>query len=329
MIHKKGFTLIELIVVIAVMAILSAVAVPRIFSILERSRISADKASLKTLNTVTSVYRITNESDDPFEDRDNTSEVLMGYLVDSEYIPRAVTPQKTDAEFIWDFDTEVWLYSIYLMSGNPLSKYIFSQMSISDFVFNAWGGGDRNTWSVNEEGIYVTGENNNHQMFFGNARSEYTLTTKFKLDDNPGNHGGLGIFFETVIDSSNENRDTGYILQFDRGWSEIVLRKRVEGSESNSDDMLLARIGDRSSSTIKNSSIPWRENSEWWESEKEISITVKESGNPGEKLITVTLDGENILSDFVIESDVQPGNNHTGFRAWNNQPAVIYEMEID
>lgn len=202
-------------------------------------------------------------------------------------------------------------------------------MTKDSFIFNTWGGGGGSTWSINEEGLFVSGSGNNDLLFIGNNKNEYTLTTKFRLYDNPGDNGGLGIFFETQINNDRDNRDTGYILQFDRGLSEIVLRKRDDGKESNSSDMLLARIGNRSTSTVINNNIPYKTDSTWWEAEKELSISVQESTVPGKKLLTVSLDGEVLLKDFQIESDIQASNNHTGFRAWNNSPATIYDLTVE
>jgi len=203
-------------------------------------------------------------------------------------------------------------------------------MSKSDFIFNTWGGGGGSTWSVNENGLQVTGINNNGNLFFGNNKSDYTLNTKFKLGENTGEIGGLGIFFETALNGDSQNRDTGYILQFDRGFSEVVLRKRVNGSESSTQGgEILFRIGNRSTSTIKNESIPYKTNNAWWESEKNVVLTVSDSGTPGKKFLTVSLDGSVLVSDLIIDSAIEPDYNHTGFRAWNNQPATIYEMSVE
>lgn len=326
---KQGFTLIETVVVLAVLGILLGIAAPRMTGYLERARISADLATVGILNAVTPVFRAGAAPVDPFGDGSVGSGDLLGVLTDAGYLSSVPRPQHRDAEFLWNPENERWLYSLLAVADESRKHYLFADMSTDDFLYNSWGGGGGATWSVTGEGLYTTGTGNNDLLFIGNNRNEYTLTTTFRLEENPDARGGMGIFFETVLNGDSQNRDTGYILQFDRGFSEVILRRRVNGTESNSSDMLLARIGNRSSSTIRNETIPYRTDSDWWESEKALSLTVRESGQPGIKILTVSLDGEVLLQDFELESSIGAPNNHTGYRAWNGSPVTIYALTVE
>ena len=52
--NKKGFTIVELVIVIAVIAILAAVLIPTFSGIVRRAQISADVQLCRNLNTVLS-----------------------------------------------------------------------------------------------------------------------------------------------------------------------------------------------------------------------------------------------------------------------------------
>lgn len=52
---KKGFTLIEMLIVVAIIAILVAIAVPVVNASLEEARVATDDANLRTAKTVASV----------------------------------------------------------------------------------------------------------------------------------------------------------------------------------------------------------------------------------------------------------------------------------
>ena len=76
--RKKGFTLIELIIVIVIIAILVAALTPAILSVIERANISADEADARTMIMIGSVAGTSLKPPQTPEDTDVEAEIAFG-----------------------------------------------------------------------------------------------------------------------------------------------------------------------------------------------------------------------------------------------------------
>lgn len=107
-VNRKGFTLIKLIIAIALFAVLIVIVIPNIFRSIERSRVSEDQAYIRTLNSATSLMRITSSNEDIFMDETKSSDDLIEALLAGEFLLEAKQPQTKDAIFSWRFNEETW-----------------------------------------------------------------------------------------------------------------------------------------------------------------------------------------------------------------------------
>jgi len=108
----QAFTLIELIVVIAIVSILASMAVPNLFSLIDRSKVAADMQNVAVLNSATNIYAVSNNlgSPDIFNGLDSDND-RINELVNVGFLAVVPDPVQSGVQYIWDIDIQKWILS--------------------------------------------------------------------------------------------------------------------------------------------------------------------------------------------------------------------------
>ena len=96
--NKKGFTIVELVIVIAVIAILAAVLIPTFSGIIRKANISADTQLVKNMNTALAADEAINGKPDSFSD-------VIAIVKDAGYVLSAFNPTTEGCYVAWDKET--------------------------------------------------------------------------------------------------------------------------------------------------------------------------------------------------------------------------------
>lgn len=92
----KGFTLVELIVVMAILALLAGLAVPKFVSILSGSKSNVHNSNLRLIEQAAEIYSTQNSGDQKQTTIDGND-----YLVSGGYLKEAPTNPLTGAKDYW------------------------------------------------------------------------------------------------------------------------------------------------------------------------------------------------------------------------------------
>ena len=119
--NKKGFTIVELVIVIAVIAILAAVLIPTFSSIIKKANIATDTAVAKNLNTAA-----ISASADTFDQ-------AIAAVREAGYILANLNAKAADCYFVWEDDSNQFL--LYDLKNG---KIIYSNTELTNAPNANW-----------------------------------------------------------------------------------------------------------------------------------------------------------------------------------------------
>lgn len=128
---EKGFTLIELIIVIAILAVIAAIAIPNIISAVEDSRISSDKTNARIIADAAGLVNTRNEK----------ASLATGSYVDVTGLATKASPTDFEKSLFSELN-EATIKPKYTESGNLTNFWLYCTSSGSIEVYvggSSWG----------------------------------------------------------------------------------------------------------------------------------------------------------------------------------------------
>ena len=102
--NKKGFTVVELVIVIAVIAILAAVLIPTFASLIQKANTSADIQGCRQMNEYLAVNEITDGK---------TIDSAIKALAEGGMSAKNYKPLSTGCYYFWDSGANRVVYTCY------------------------------------------------------------------------------------------------------------------------------------------------------------------------------------------------------------------------
>lgn len=123
---KNGFTLIELIIVLAIMTILGAIAVPNFLNTSSKARLKADIQSARIIENAKALY----ESETGIILNDTATEII-NKLAESGYLKKKFLPQVDKA--VWILEDQI--IKINIVGCDEAIKNLYDNLSNDEKLY--------------------------------------------------------------------------------------------------------------------------------------------------------------------------------------------------
>jgi prepilin-type N-terminal cleavage/methylation domain-containing protein len=221
--YQKGFTLIELVVVIAIIGVLSLLIVPNVFSYVESARVAYDNANVKILNNATALLaaELDTSTIELFDGIDSDTE-KMEFLLDRGYLSDIPTPKSENARYLFSMINGVWSFNNAFL--------FYSDFTTNDNIIDLYNKG----FKVINGVLMPTTSGENRALFSGTNDTDYNIKIDAKYSTSSSSQTGYGIYYRATNAGTDKTAVSGYCFQFDPGAGSLfTVRKVVNGKESS------------------------------------------------------------------------------------------------
>lgn len=139
---KKAFTITELVIVIAVIAILAAVLIPTFSNIIRRANQSADTQNIKSMNETLNAAELLDE-------KPTTMSEVISIVAESGYLIENLSPTGSGYDIVWDEAHN----RLALISDT--GEIIYSDGDVSQNAWKLWKIVSEIPSDASEEGYFI------------------------------------------------------------------------------------------------------------------------------------------------------------------------------
>ena len=148
--RKRAFTIVELVVVMAVLAVLSAILVPTLTGIMSSAELQNGKRLIRNLNTI-----LVSETNG--ENKDTSIEEAVAYVEDNGISAENLVEDSKNIEILYDAENGQFVL-LNLKSGADVYFTGTAKEDYENLDINFWKFYDKSTLTSNEEySIYIVG----------------------------------------------------------------------------------------------------------------------------------------------------------------------------
>ena len=149
--NNKGFTIVELVIVVAVIAILAAVLIPTISGLVKTAQTSADVTLVKNVNLILATERA-------LEGKNTTMQEALDDALEGGYDVTKLTPTNSDNHILWDQESDN-----FVLYANGKYNNVGADVDVNNIV-------PSKLWEISE-----TTDGATHSIYYIGNETEVTV----------------------------------------------------------------------------------------------------------------------------------------------------------
>ena len=201
---KRGFTIMELVIVIAVIAVLAAVLIPTFANLTQRANESADTQTVKNLNTILSSEEVLGNK------AENMTEAIE-IASSGGYNVTALTPTSDGNDILWNQDT-----NRFVLADSETGELVYADEQVDNPEISVTGS-NYTYWKIADSDTDVEDGKYSYYLSDSFVDNDITVTTGIDVGENTD----INITYQTTASQSVIFNTNGGTLAIDAANSDV------------------------------------------------------------------------------------------------------------